>query len=283
MTARASTTSEFRQRGGLEVLAWPAFDGFDVDVLVTTRKGGVSAATHGNYGSLNLSFGVGDSAADVLENRRRVAKALDTDLDSFVFAQQVHGRGTQLVSAADRGRGAQDASTAVPQTDALVTRDPGTVLAILAADCVPVVLYDPGAHVLACVHAGWRGTMARASEAAVGVMASLGTRPADIVAGIGPAVALDKYVVSADVRDAAHATFGPAADSLLRPHVPGKWLFDLWGANRLVLRDAGVPDERIHVAGVPTGPEPGAFFSHRTERPCGRFAAVARLGRGSGT
>jgi hypothetical protein len=283
MTARASITSEFRQRGGLEVLAWPAFDGFDVDVLVTTRRGGVSAATHGNYDSLNLSFGVGDSAADVLENRRRVAKALDTDLGTFVFAEQVHGRGAEIVSAADRGRGARDPSTAVPRTDALVTSDTGTVLAVLAADCVPVVLHDPRAHVLACVHAGWRGTMARATQAAVAAMATLGTRPADIVAGIGPAVAPDGYQVGAEVRDAAQETFGPAAGSVLRPDGTGTWLLDLWTANRLVLRDAGVPDEQIHVAGVPTGPGPRMFFSHRAEQPCGRFAAVARLRRGSGT
>lgn len=278
MTARASTTCQFRQRGDLEVLAWPAFDGFGVDALVTTRHGGVSSCEHGNYGTLNLSFGVGDSPAAVLENRRRVAAALGTDLASFVFAQQVHGRGTQIVSAADRGRGAEDGKTAVPGTDALVTSDPGTVLAVLAADCVPIVLYDPAAHVLACVHAGWRGTVAKASQAAVAAMATLGSRPADIVAGVGPAMDPGRHQVDSQVKDAAEAAFGDAAGPLLRPDGPGHWLFDLWAANRLVLREAGIPDRQIHVADVPTGPEPGVFFSHRAEQPCGRFAAVARLG-----
>jgi hypothetical protein len=290
MTARASTTSQFRQRGDLEVLAWPAFDGFPVDALVTTRNGGVSSGQHGNYNTLNLSFGVGDSAADVLENRRRVASALGTGLASFVFAEQVHGRGAQIVSAAERGRGTEDAQAAVPQTDALVTSDPGTVLAVLAADCTPVILYDPAAHVLACVHAGWRGTVARVTQAAVDTMTTLGARPSDVVACIGPTAAPDRYQVGDEVKNAAEATFGASAasllrpdGSLLRPDGSGKWLFDLWAANRLVLREAGVPDEQIHTANVPTGPGPGMFFSHRAEQPCGRFAAVAMLGRRGGT
>jgi polyphenol oxidase len=194
----------------------------------------------------------------------------------------VHGRGTHIVTAADRGRGALDPGDAVPQADALVTRDPGTVLAVLAADCVPAVLYDPGAHVLACVHAGWRGTVARVLHAAVDAMATLGTRPQDIVAALGPAVAPDHYQVGEDVKAAADGAFGDGARSVVRPDGNGRWLFDLWEANRLVLREAGVPDGQVHVAGIATGPAPGLFFSHRAEQPCGRFAAVARLAPGGG-
>ncbi|HEY7430859.1 MAG TPA: peptidoglycan editing factor PgeF [Streptosporangiaceae bacterium] len=277
MTARASTTSQFRQRGGLEVLTWPAFDGYPVDVLVTTRHGGVSSSERANFGTLNLSFSVGDSATDVLANRRRVASALGADLTSFVFAEQVHGRDARIVSAADRGRGAEEPAGAVPRTDALITTDPGTVLAVLSADCVPIVLYDPVAHVLACVHSGWRGTVAKAAQAAVATMITLGTRPRDVVAAIGPTAAPDQYQVGSEVQAAAQAAFGDETGSVLRPDGSGRWLFDLWAANRLVLREAGVPDQQIHVADVPTGPDPGIFFSHRLEPPCGRFAAVARL------
>jgi purine-nucleoside/S-methyl-5'-thioadenosine phosphorylase / adenosine deaminase len=114
-------------------------------------------------------------------------------------------------------------------------------------------------------------------------MATLGSRPGDIVAGIGPAMAPDRYQVDSQVKDAAEAAFGDAAGPLLRPDGPGHWLFDLWAANRFVLREAGVPGGQIHVADVPTGPEPGMFFSHRAEQPCGRFAAVARLHPRGGT
>jgi polyphenol oxidase len=164
VTAPVATAAEFRHRGDLQVLTWPAFDGLGADVLVTTRQGGVSA---GDYAALNLSLSVGDDPAAVLENRRRVAAALGAGPGDFVYARQVHGGRAQVVTAADRGRGAQRLEDAVADADALVTTQPGTALAILVADCVPIVLLDPVAGVLACVHAGWRGTVARVGAAAL--------------------------------------------------------------------------------------------------------------------
>ena len=278
MTAPAtSAAAGLRQRAGLPVLTWPAFDPLPVEAIVTTRHGGVSA---GGYATLNLSFAVGDEAANVRENRRRAAAALGADPAHFVFAAQVHGSRAEVVSAADRGRGTLTAGDTVGPADALVTATPGTVLAILVADCVPIVLYDPSAHVLGCVHAGWRGTVARTAQAALTAMCSLGARPEDVVAGIGPSVAAGSYQVGEEVAGAARDAFGQQAQALLRPAPaggPGQWLFDLPAANRHVLRTAGVPDGQIHVAATPTGPGPGLFFSHRAERPCGRFALAARL------
>jgi hypothetical protein len=299
MTAPATASSAFRQVRGLEVLTWPGFDASGVDVMVTTRHGGVSA---GSYATLNLSLNVGDVVADVLENRRRAAAALGADPGGFVFCEQVHGSAACVVTAADRGRGTRTPDDAVPGADALATADPGIVLAVLAADCVPVVLYDPVCHVVACAHAGWRGTVARAAASAVAAMQSLGTRPADVIAGVGPAIAPDRYEVGPEVAEAAMRAFGDSAGAVLRaisrdgqgaPAAPGapqpteaaegtrRWLFDLRMANRLVLRQAGVPDSQIHVTDAATGPGEGPggglFFSHRAERPCGRFAALARL------
>jgi len=290
MTApAASAAAGLRQRAGLSVLTWPALDPLPVEAIVTTRHGGVSA---GGYATLNLSFAVGDEAANVRENRRRAAAALGADPADFVFAAQVHGRRAEVVSAADRGRGTLAAGDAAGPADALVTATPGTVLAILVADCVPIVLYDPAAHVLACVHAGWRGTVARTAQAALAAMCSLGTRPEDVIAGIGPSVAAGSYRVGEEVAAAARDAFGEEAagaaqddsgqqaQALLCPAPtggPGQWLFDLPAANRHILRAAGVPDGQIHVAATPTGPDPGLFFSHRAERPCGRFALAARL------
>jgi hypothetical protein len=336
MTAPPATTCELRQQGSLQVLTWPALDHpaqagqprtgpaharptradqahagqsqatqthagqpatRGAEVMVTTRLGGVST---GPYATLNLSFSVGDDPGAVVENRRRVAGALGADLADFVFARQVHGGQAQVVSAADRGRGTLGVEDAIGQADALVTRDPGTVLAILVGDCVPIVLYDPVAHVLAGVHAGWRGTVAGVSQAALAAMAALGSRPADVLAGIGPAIAPDRYQVGDDVRAGIVAGLGDEAASVLQPDGTGRWLLDLWSANRKMLTRAGVPDTQIHVAAVPTGPDQpsdrpgrpggagrdtagdgtagdGLFFSDRTARPCGRFALVARL------
>lgn len=280
MTAHAATAFDIRQQGGLDAGCWPVFDPFPLRAAVTTRHGGVS---RGAYATLNLSLNVGDDAAAVLENRRRAAGAVGASAADFVFAEQTHGHVAAVVSAADRGAGAADPAGAIRGADALVTRDPAVVLAVLAADCVPLVLYDPDARVLACAHAGWRGTVARAAGAAVAAMRDLGARPADVIAGLGPAISPDAYQVGEEVAAAAEEAFGPHAGGALRPNGPGRWLFDLWAANRLVLRDAGVPDGQIHVAAAPTGPAPGLFFSHRAARPCGRFATMARLtpgGRG---
>jgi polyphenol oxidase len=161
----------------------------------------------------------------------------------------------------------------------LVTADPSVVLAILTADCVPVVLLDSVAGVLACVHAGWRGTVARACAAAVDVMTGLGAVPDRIVAGIGPAIAADRYQVGAEVAQAAGHAFGGSvaegARAVIRPDGTGRWLFDLPAANRLILRESGVRDGNIHASQYVTGT--GVFFSDRSARPCGRLALVARL------
>jgi len=274
MSAPVATAYEFRQRGGLEVLAWPAFDGFGVDVMVTTRHGGVSS---GSYATLNLGLHVGDGAADVLENRRRAAESMGAGPGDFVFCNQAHGREVRIVTAKDRGRGAWSLDDAIGNADALVTTDPGTVLVVMVADCVPIVLYDPAAHVLACVHAGWRGTVFRVADAALEAMATLGARPGNVIAGLGPAISPDGYQVGDNVAEAAQESFGSQAQSVIRPDGTGKWLFDLWAANLVILGQAGVARERTHVAAIPTGAEPGQFFSDRAVRPCGRFAAIARL------
>ena len=274
----------FRAAGGLRLLTWPALDASGVTASVTARDGGVS---EGPYATLNLSLSVGDEPSRVLENRRRLATALGASLDDFIFARQVHGAGAGVVGDADRGSGAYSLDDAIDGVDALVTTSPAVILAILTADCLPVVLHDPVAGVLACVHAGWRGTVAGVTAAAVTVMRDLGARPSDVVAGLGPAIAGDRYQVGPDVHEGVTAAFGPAAAAFLRPdRRPGavpkghdRWLLDLSAASRHALREAGVPDAQIHASTIPTGT--GAFFSDRAARPCGRLALVAKLSPGA--
>jgi len=265
-----------RRVAGLEVLGWAALEELPVEAFVTARGGGTSV---GAYESLNLSFSVGDDPGAVLNNRRRVARAMSADLGDFVFTRQVHGAGVRVVSAEDRGSGAFAVDQQVPEADALVTADPSVVLAILAADCVPVVLYDSVAHVLGCVHSGWRGTVARVSAAALAAMRTLGASPENVIAGVGPAISPERYQVGSDVVDAVRRGLGAAAADVIRPDGTGKWLLDLWAANRIVLREAGLADEHINVAAIPTGAAGNnLFFSDREVRPCGRLALVARLG-----
>jgi YfiH family protein len=275
----APGATRLRERGQLRLLTWPALDASGADAVVTARDGGVSS---GAYATLNLSLSVGDDPDRVLANRRRLAAAFGADPGDFVFARQVHGAEVRVVGEADRGSGALALDDAIPDVDALVTSKPGVVLAILTADCVPIVLHDPVGRVLACVHAGWRGTVARVAAAAVAAMQTLGSRPADVIAGIGPAMAPDLYQVGPDVHQAVTRSFGPAA-AFIRPDPGdrggGHWLLDLWAANQSVLQEAGVPAAQIHVTDIPTGPAGNdTFFSDRAARPCGRLALIAKLG-----
>lgn len=251
---------------------WRVFRGLPVEAGVTTRDGGVST---GPYESLNLGLHVGDDPASVVENRRRAAAAIGLGLDGLVLCHQVHGREVVVVDDRHRGRGTRSADDA-PAADALVTATPDLGIGVMAADCVPMVLYDPGVHVLAAVHAGWRGTVAGVGPAAVEALAGLGADPARVVAGIGPAIPADRYQVGDEVADAARACFGADVDTVVRPDGTGRWLFDLWAANRRLLVDAGLDPAHIETSAVGTGPGT-PFFSDRAARPCGRFAALARL------
>lgn len=273
----AAPEYRFATRAGLEVLEWPLFDGHPLRAVVTTRKGGLSG---GVYRSLNLGLHVGDDPGRVQENRRSAAAAIGLELDDLVFCNQAHGREVVEVTGADRGRGARSMDGAVAEADAMVTSDAGVGLVVMVADCVPIVLFDPVTRTLACVHAGWRGTVARVAGAAVEVIAGRGAAAGDLLAAIGPAIAPARYEVGEDVKAAAEAAFGDFAAQVLAPHPAGRYRFDLWRANRRVLLDAGLRPENLALAGLDTGGE--RFFSDRAARPCGRFAALAQITAGHG-
>jgi YfiH family protein len=262
------TAARLERRGALDLLVWPALTGLGVDAVVTTRSGGASV---GPYESLNLALHVGDDPSAVIENRRRAATALGATMDDLVFSTQVHGTRVAVVTAADRGRGSSDA---IAEADALVTADAGCVLVTLVADCVPVVLFDPEARVLASAHAGWRGALAGVLEETITAMRSLGAAADRIVAAIGPSVARDRYQVGPEVFDAAQRALGGAIGTLAPPDGTGRWLLDLEGSVRCLLERAGVDPASCLTSGFSTG---GPYFSDRAERPCGRFGLLAAM------
>ncbi len=229
---------------------------------ISTRSGGVS---QGRCESLNVSYSVGDTRANVDENIRRVSLAVGARTEDLFSAYQVHGRSVTIVESDTEPR---------PHCDILVTNSAARTLMLRYADCAPVLLADPQRRVVAAVHAGWRGSAVRAAGAAVEALQdAFGSRPQDIVAGIGPAIGPCCYVVGPDVVDA----FGDRPELFSRDQVGTR--LDLWEANRQALLEAGVPAEQIELAGVCTQCEADRFFSHRanTGQPAGRFAAVIRL------
>jgi YfiH family protein len=258
----------------IPMLRWAGAAGLGVDVAVASRHGGGSRAP---YDTLNLALHVRDDPETVVANRARAAAAFGVALEDLVFARQVHGAGTRLVRADDRGRGTLSEDDAVPDTDVLVTVTPAVTLAILVADCVPLALVDPEARVLAVIHAGWRGTAAGAVESALRAMQDCGAEARRIHAYLGPAVHPDRYQVSDEVPRALRQAVHPTAlqPAVARPDGPGHWLVDLVAANHQQLVAGGVRDEHIIGCDATTADE--AFFSDRAQRPCGRFALLARL------
>ncbi len=232
----------------------PARGGF------TTRTGGVST---GHWASLNLAVHVGDTGTDVLANRRLLAGALGGP--PLAYAEQVHGA---RVAVLDR---APAAHVGAPGVDALVTASPGLCLVVLAADCLPVLLADPRAGVVAAVHAGRLGLVVGVLQAAVSVMVGLGATPAGISAVLGPAICGGCYELPAGLADQV-AGLVPGSRGTTRWGTPS---VDLSAGAEEALCAAGVAD--VSRVGGCTVEQPERFFSFRRDGVTGRHAGVVRL------
>ncbi len=262
------------ERGGITLHEFELFAGHAGLIAgCSERAGGVSEPP---YDELNVGLHVGDDAEAVIENRRRVVAAIGSDLDALVMPLQVHKGHVAIVTAADRGSGARSLDGAIADTDAIVTHEPGIVLAVMLADCVPVIVFDPVTPAVGVAHAGWGGTVNHVTRNTVDALARhYGSNPADLLAGVGPSIGPASYEVGAEVAQRARDAF-PAVD-VVRPKGDGKYLFDLWESNVADLVAAGVVRDNIEVAGIDTFVGADRFFSHRRQSPTGRFMALACL------
>ncbi|URM91708.1 peptidoglycan editing factor PgeF [Streptomyces sp. MRC013] len=227
----------------------------------TDRWGGVSAVP---YEELNLGGAVGDDPAAVRRNRRIAAERLGADPESVVWMHQVHGRTVHVVD------GPWPTESEVPEGDGVVTARRGLPLAVLTADCVPVLLADPVAGVVAAVHAGRPGMVAGVVPAAVEAMVALGAEPSGIVARTGPAVCGRCYEVPSAMRDEI-AAVEPAARAETSWGTPA---VDVVAGVHAQLERMGVRDRRA--SGVCTR-ESEDHFSYRRDRTTGRLAGYVWL------
>ncbi|MCX4693806.1 peptidoglycan editing factor PgeF [Streptomyces sp. NBC_01408] len=228
----------------------------------TDRWGGVSAVP---YEELNLGGAVGDDPAAVLANRALAARSLGLEPDRVVWMNQVHGRDVAVVD------GPWGAQADVPAVDAVVTARRGLALAVLTADCTPVLLADPVAGVAGAAHAGRPGLVAGVVPAAVEAMVSLGAEPGRIVARTGPAVCGRCYEVPAEMREAVAGAV-PAARAETSWGTPA---VDVVAGVHAQLAAAGVMD--VRGSGVCTL-ESRDHFSYRRDRVTGRLAGYVWLG-----
>ena len=228
--------------------------------LFTTRAGGVSQRP---YASLNLGGLVGDDAADVLENRNRLADSVGLAAGAVSWLHQVHGT-TVLQIGRDllRGKG-----NAAPEADGQVTVDPGVGLAVLVADCIPMLAADASAGVIGAAHAGRRGAADGIALRTVDEMVRSGADRDRIEVWLGPAICGSCYEVPADLRDEVEAQL-PGSACRTEQGTAG---LDLRVGVAAQLRTSGI--RRVSIDSRCTRTDP-ALFSHRAGAPTGRFAGL---------
>ncbi len=251
---------------GLRVYRFTSFPSDDLAHGLFTRRGGVSG---GPWATLNVGGNIGDDPQRVAENRRRILSHLARPQDSTFDVWQVHAA-TILHAKTPRG------GPPYPRADGLMSDSPDVTLVMRFADCVPILLFDVKRRAVGLVHAGWKGTVLQAARRAVEAMQrTFGSAPADMVAGIGPAIAGHHYPVGPEVVNAFRDSFGEEASNYLWTQ-NGEVHFDLPGANSELLRRAGVV--KVEQSQICTACDPMNWFSHRGENGrTGRFAAVLAL------
>lgn len=257
----------------------------------STRHGGVSEAP---WATLNISLTSGDVRERVEENRQRILQSLGRPDATWISLKQEHG--AEIVEVTAR------AGRSIPG-DGLLTRDKDACVAVLGADCVPILFADVKHRVVAGVHAGWRGTRANIAGRMIARLNELDVKPADIRVALGPGIGPCCFEIGQDVAEALRAAYPrceaglwPAAHVVLRDDtgegnstadqsisagvgVSEKWMADLWALNRHALMEAGVAPEHIDTVSMCTVCSPD-FYSYRREQgSTGRHAGVITFAR----
>jgi YfiH family protein len=208
------------------------------------------------------------------EGWRQALASLGAAPERLMRVKQVHGNAVRVLR---RGEVPADAAEQRPDGDAIASNEPGLALAVMVADCVPMLIADPVRGAAAAVHAGWRGTCAQVVRAAVEVMTrEFGSDPDDLRAAIGPSAGPEDYEVGEQLLD-EFVSGGHRPEDIdrwfrrdgARPHL------DLWRANADQLRQGGVPDDHIYICGLSTVSNPAVFHSYRVDgEKAGRMAGL---------
>lgn len=250
-------------------LLYFTFEGLEKTGIVkhcfSTRLGGVSKA---HLGTMNLSYTRGDEKECVDENYRRIAEVLGCKVDDIVCSDQTHTTNVKKITAEDKGKGVIKPRD-YTDVDGLITNEPGIVLATFYADCVPLYIVDPVHKAIGLSHSGWRGTVNRMGAVTLQAMAEeFGTKPEEVYVAIGPSICQDCYEVSSDVADSFREAFSEYKNDkkLLYQTSEEKYQLNLWYANDIIFREAGVPGEHIEVTDICTCCNPEVLFSHRASK-----------------
>ncbi len=240
----------------------------------STRQGGVST---GVYESMNLSLTLPDDPANVRRNYELWCESLGVDVRRMVIAHQTHTNHVVRVDERNCGQGLD--RERMEDVDGLVTNVPGVALVTHHADCTPVYLFDPVHRAIGMIHAGWRGTVQEIARVAVETMTrEFGSKPADMLAMIGPCICQEHFECDRDVVDAVEAMSIDASDQVYYDPAKNKFHVSVPGINRKLLLSTGIPAGQIDMRDRCTYGNPELYFSHRRDgRERGGHAALLML------
>ena len=219
---------------------------------------------------MNLGWNQGDDRHNVCENYKRICKAIGADYKKLVLSDQIHE--TRVAYVDENFCGGEDIEKKLQGTDGLMTDVPGLVLATSYADCVPLFFVDKRKKLIAASHSGWKGTVAKIGQKTVAILCQRGSEKTDIEVVIGPSICQDCYEVSEDVAEQFRKAYPPEEQKQIlakgRVTETGehKYQLDLWAANYLQLKAAGIPESQIHVSGICTCCNHELLFSHRASK-----------------
>jgi YfiH family protein len=244
----------------------------------STRLGGVSSDIFSTMNLGNESGVYVDSPDNIEENYRRIAASIGFDPSTIVISKQVHKTNIRVVDENDCGKGLYQPRD-FDEIDGLITNRSDITLVTKYADCVPLFFVDTKKKAIGLTHSGWRGTVKKIGKITVEEMQKhFGSNPKDIIAVIGPSICADCYEIGEEVATEFKIAFPQNQQDILTAKGNGKYLCNLWEANRSVLSEAGLEADNIHISGVCTSCNSDFLFSHRkTEGKRGSLAAFLSI------
>lgn len=247
----------------IELLKFNSFPDESLFHFSTTISGGCS---EGAYESFNLGFYSGDAPIDVFNNRIYLSQIAGVRLENLFVPYQTHDDKVYVIDQGFLSLPNQEQIQQLNGIDAIITAQKGVCIGVTTADCVPLLIFDPSKRILAAVHAGWKGTVARIASKTVAEMISrFGCLVNDLLVGVAPSISPEIFEVGDEVGEAFKTAGFDLSEISFRNTETGKLHIDLRQANKLQLLDVGVSESNIEITNLCTYSNPEKFFSARRQ------------------
>ncbi|MBK5720695.1 peptidoglycan editing factor PgeF [Dysgonomonas sp. Marseille-P4677] len=250
-------------KNNIKILQFESFPDKNLFHFTSTIEGGASSDA---YTSLNLGLYSGDNTDCVNENKERIANVMGISVGNLYMPYQTHEDKILVIDKLFLEKSDREKANSLNGIDALITDQKGICIGITTADCVPILIYDLKKNVLAAIHAGWKGTVAKIAAKTIKKMVDLfDCNTDDMIAGIGPCISQERFEVGEEVVDIFQEKGFIIEEIGYRNKKTGKMHFNLELTNKLIIHEAGIPFDNIECANLCTYSNPEMFFSARRQ------------------